>query len=67
MEPERAQALRDTKALYDEGVLDETEYKAKKKELLAPVRQDVDRFIPTRSGVKVSCPVCREPAKVALG
>ena len=35
MEPERVQALRDTKALYDEGILDEAEYKAKKKELLA--------------------------------
>ena len=35
MEPERVQALRDTKALYDDGVLDEAEYKAKKKELLA--------------------------------
>ena len=35
MEPERVQALRDTKALYDEGILDEAEYKAKKRELLA--------------------------------
>ena len=35
MEPERVQALRDTKALYDEGILYEAEYKAKKKELLA--------------------------------
>jgi len=35
MEPERVQALRDTKALYDEGILDAAEYKAKKQELLA--------------------------------
>ena len=42
MEPERVQALRDTKALYDEGILDEAEYKAKKKELLAaPPKQNV--------------------------
>jgi hypothetical protein len=38
MEPEHVQALRDAKALYDEGILDEAEYKAKKKELLVAPR-----------------------------
>ena len=53
MEPERAQALRDTKALYDEGILDAAEYKAKKKELLAApapprdVLADAPRVVPT--------------------
>ena len=32
---ECVQSLRDAKALYDEGILDEAEYKAKTKELLA--------------------------------
>ena len=35
MDPARVQALRDTKALYDEGILTEAEFQAKKAELLA--------------------------------
>ena len=48
MEPERVQALRDTKALYDEGILDESEYRAKKAELLGaqaqPQKPSLARF-----------------------
>ena len=36
MDPETVQALRDTKGLYDEGILTEAEYKEKKAELLKP-------------------------------
>ena len=43
MEPARVAALRATKALYDDGVLDQQEYEAKKRELLhAPAQQSPD-------------------------
>ena len=42
MEPARVAALRATKALFDDGVLDQQEYEAKKRELLhAPAQQSV--------------------------